>query len=260
VKALSAYDHEGGYGRVRKVRIKGMDKIPDYIYFAGKTSKAKTPLDSRVQWSTEALACPLNHLSIIKFWMVHATTMEVYTLWWNGDSLRKMAMLNLKVSPTTPMKRIKEIPSLQEEQARRITLYRRHRRKLAWTLVYIANLMHKSSVLHNVLSPHNILLHFPELKKNKICIGICDWGIASRVHERAPSHYGFPSIREKKHEMKKQWWVALEMFYAFEPSRSETCIENMQAIHKYSVETDLYSIGKLALMMFAEEVDLVYFC
>jgi hypothetical protein len=123
VIALSAYDHEGGYGRVRKVRIKGMDKIPDYIHFAGKTSKAKTPLESRVQWSTEALACPLNHSGIIKFWTVHATTMEAYTLWWNGDSLREMAMLNLKVSPTTPTERIKEIPTLQEEQVRRITLY-----------------------------------------------------------------------------------------------------------------------------------------
>jgi len=80
VVTLRAYDRQGGYGKVRPVRIEGMDKIPEYIKFVGKLSKALNKLEARVQHSIEALVCPLSHPTIIKILAVNAQTMEAYSL------------------------------------------------------------------------------------------------------------------------------------------------------------------------------------
>jgi hypothetical protein len=51
------------------------------------------------QHSVEALACLCEHLSAIKLFAIHIETMEAYTLWWNGGTLRKMFNYNMKYSP-----------------------------------------------------------------------------------------------------------------------------------------------------------------
>lgn len=254
IQALSGFDNQGGYGRVRKVRIYGLDQIPDYIHFAGKVHKASTAKERRIQRSVEALACPINHPGIIKFWAIHAESMEAYTLWWNGESMRDMFTLNSKVSPSFTLENIMGLLTLSEEQRKRITLFRKNSAKLAWALVYVASLVHKASVLHNDLSPSNVLLHFPSICDTEIYIGICDWGIASRLHEGAPSHYGYPNEEETRKHMRSRWWVAPELFYTFGPPKSETSIEQMQMVHKYTIASDSFSIGKLASRIHSHHV------
>ena len=114
--------------------------------------------------------------------------------------------------------------------------------------------MHKSRVLHNDLSPRNILFHFPNYSNEEINIGICDWGISSRFDEKAPSHYGKPTEELTERDAKGRWWVAPELFYTYGPPNSDTSIPIMQAKHRYTEESDSYSIGKLTEWMKIEDM------
>jgi hypothetical protein len=53
------------------------------------------------QQLVEALACPCEHLSVIKFLSIHIETIEAYTLWRNGGTFWKMLDYNMKYSPIT---------------------------------------------------------------------------------------------------------------------------------------------------------------
>ena len=57
---------EGGFGL--KVRILRMINICAIVNFAWKKSKPTSKKDKQVQWLVEALACPISHLGVIKFW------------------------------------------------------------------------------------------------------------------------------------------------------------------------------------------------
>lgn len=234
----------GGHGKVRKVRIEGFDNIPSYIEFAGKSPKGGDLRENRIARSSEACVCPLTHPVVVKFWGLHARTMEAYTLWWNGGSLHHMLVLDSKAPPTTDLEAIKRIPTLTEEERSRIFSFRKYRFQLAWALVYVGSLLHKAGVLHNDLSPHNILLHFSEFD-DRVFIGICDWGIACLAHENAPSHYGYDKPNITEQQMRARFWVAPELFYTFGPPNSDTNLYTMQRTHVYTRESDSYSIGRL---------------
>jgi hypothetical protein len=93
---------EGGYSKVRWVRISRMENIPSYIDFTEKLPKAIDDFAQRDERSLEALACPASHAGVIKFWALHPNTMEAYTLWWNGGSLHSFwTKYNSKVSEVT---------------------------------------------------------------------------------------------------------------------------------------------------------------
>jgi serine/threonine protein kinase len=250
IEPLSARDMQGGHGLVRKVRIVGVDHVPNHVPFAAKLSKDTDMYKRRLETSAEALVCPLNHPGIIKFWALHTTTFEAYTYWWNGGSLHEMLKLDDKVGDKhLHWSKVKDISGLTEEEVQKISLFRRHRMKLAWGLVYIMNLVHKVGVLHNDLSPTNILLHFPAVPSDKICIGVCDWGMASRIQERRPSRYGYPTKEKMEREIKARWWVAPEIFYTFGPEKSDTNLNIQEVLHPTTVESDSYGVGKLIQMI-----------
>jgi hypothetical protein len=93
---------EGRYSKVRQVQITMTENIPSNIDFFGKNSKAQDEYEKKKEWLLEALACPILYLGMIKFWALHPTTMEVYTLWWNGGSLKSFwTRYDLKVSEAT---------------------------------------------------------------------------------------------------------------------------------------------------------------
>jgi hypothetical protein len=93
---------EGAYAKIRQVRISRMENIPSDIDFAGKLLKANKDFDQKKERSMEALACPVLHTGVIKFWILHPNTMEAYTLWWNGGSLHSFwTKYNSKVSEVT---------------------------------------------------------------------------------------------------------------------------------------------------------------
>jgi hypothetical protein len=67
---------EGGYVKVRRVRISRMETIPSDIDFAGKLPKANDDFAQMNEQSLEALVCPISHAGVIEFWALHPNTME----------------------------------------------------------------------------------------------------------------------------------------------------------------------------------------
>ena len=100
-------DHQtfqGSYRVVQRMIIRGASFIPDWIEFVGKTMKAKDSSENRKECSVEALACPVNHLGVIKIQYLNMRTYESYSLWWNGGSLRDMRNYNKSMAETHPNK------------------------------------------------------------------------------------------------------------------------------------------------------------
>jgi hypothetical protein len=75
---------EGGYTKVRWVQISRMENVPSDIDFARKLPKAKDEFEQRNERSLEALACPILHASVIKFWALHPNTKSIHVVveWW----------------------------------------------------------------------------------------------------------------------------------------------------------------------------------
>jgi serine/threonine protein kinase len=103
--------------------------------------------------------------------------------------------------------------------------------KLAISLIMTMAHVHKSKILHNDISPLNILLHFPPDHVDRVYIGVCDWGMATRFIEDEPSVYGYPTKAEMEKNKKERYWVALELFYVYSPTNSETAIKCVQWKH-----------------------------
>ncbi len=71
---------------VHKVQIERFDYIPNMIELAG-APKMDDKQETCKQQSVEALACPCEHLGVIKFLAIHIQTMEAYKLCWIGGTL-----------------------------------------------------------------------------------------------------------------------------------------------------------------------------
>jgi hypothetical protein len=80
VIAVPGFGNEGGYGEICKVRILRVKNIPIVINFVGKMSKATSEEAKQKERAVEALACPIEHAGLIKFWVVNSRRMEVDTL------------------------------------------------------------------------------------------------------------------------------------------------------------------------------------
>ena len=117
--------------------------------------------------------------------------MEAYTLWWNGDCLRNFLKLNQKVSYVHTSEQILKTETIPIEDRQKIVAFRKNSAMLAWGLIYVMHMVHKAKIIHNDLTPSNILLHFPPNDKEAVYIGVCDWGMASRIVENKPSYYGY---------------------------------------------------------------------
>ena len=65
---------EGTFGKVWKVTIRGAASIPEWIEFLGKTMKVAKNLDNWKELSIEALACPVDHLGVIKLLYLNTRT------------------------------------------------------------------------------------------------------------------------------------------------------------------------------------------
>jgi hypothetical protein len=166
---------EGGYTKVRRVQIARMEKVPSDIDFVGKLPKASKEFDKRNERSLEALACPISHADVIKFWALHSKTMEAYTLWWNGGSLKSFwTNYNSKVSEATSYEDYHLVNAgLLSDDVDKVKAYRKNRVKLVLSLLTIMGKCHAENILHNDLSPSNIMLHFPPEKSENVYIGVC---------------------------------------------------------------------------------------
>ena len=183
--------------------------------------------------------------------------MESYTLWWNGGSLASfLQKLNSKVSKATTLENIKYYGGeLLPDELDKVMLYQRNHAKLALSLLIIVEKCHAYGIQHNDLSPGNILLHFPPMDKTKIFLGVCDWGMACHVSEEVASNYGYRSEEEMAMQQRLHQHVAPELFYVFGPCGSETSLERQKKKHVYTKLGDAYAAGKLASMIWQEELD-----
>jgi hypothetical protein len=242
---------EGGYVKVRRVRISRMENIPSDIDFAGKLPKVNDDFDQRNERLLEALACPVLHAGVIKFWALHPNTMEAYTLWWNGGSLHSFwTKYNSKVSKATSYKDYHLVNAgLQPCKVDRVKAYQKNRMKLVLSLLTIMDKCHAHNILHNDLSPSNIMLHFPPGKSKTVYIGVCDWSMASRIKKKKASLYGYQKKEEMVANIAQRKHVAPELFYVFGPEGSQNSLEVMQKKHLYSKAADAYSIGVLASLI-----------
>jgi hypothetical protein len=71
-------------------RCKSKDLIASQARLNWWGIKVNDKQEARKQQSMKALACPCEHIGVIKFLAIHTETMEAYTLWWNGGTFRKM--------------------------------------------------------------------------------------------------------------------------------------------------------------------------
>jgi serine/threonine protein kinase len=254
VIAVPGFGNEGGYGEIRKVRISRVVNISTVIDFAGKKSKAKSEGAKRKERAVEALACRIEHVGLIKFWAVNSKTMEAYTLWWNDGSFRSFMRINSKVSLAEDYENILNHPAHTMHELEMIKAYRTKAAKLAMSLIITMARVHKNKILHNDISPSNILLYFSPDHVDRIYIGVCDWGMATRFIEDEHSVYGYPT-KAKMEKNKEHYWVAPQLFYIYGPPNSETAIERVRWKHLYTPESDAYLVGKLALRIWNDEWD-----
>lgn len=165
---------EGGYGIVRLVEIHDVETIPPYIEFAWKTMNMKDNLEHRKLRSTEALACPIDHAGVIKVMYLDRRTYESFTLWWNGGSLFGMHQYDRKYAQEMHESELLRSPGPDYEARKRLVLYRKKWAHLAWALMKFMAAVSAQDVLHNDLSPNNILLHFLDNNDDVVNIGVCD--------------------------------------------------------------------------------------
>jgi serine/threonine protein kinase len=255
VVAIPGFGNEGGYGKIQKVRISRVASILTIVDFAGKMSKAVNEVDKQVERAKEAMACPIEHHGLIKFWAISSVTMEAYTLWWNGGSVRSFWRTNSFVKLSEEYEYITRHPDHPMDVLEKIKAFRIKRAKLAMSLIMTMARVHKKKILHNDIFPSNILLHFPPDHVDTVYIGVCDWGMATRIIEDVPLVYGYPTKDEIERNKKDRIWVALELFYVYGLPNSETSLEHVQRRHLYTKEADAYSVGKVVQLIWEDEWD-----
>jgi hypothetical protein len=151
---------EGGYGIMRMEEIHEVEAIPPYIEFAKKTMKLKDNLEHCKSRSTEALACPIDYLGVIKVMYLDRRTYESFTLWWNGGSLFAMRHYDRKYKHDQHESELLRNPGPYFEARKRLVLYRKNRAHLAWALMNIMATVSVEDVLHNDLCGNPNLVFF----------------------------------------------------------------------------------------------------
>ena len=248
VVPLSGHSQQGGNGRVRKVSLQNSRHISPTMELAGKTALYVDQLKkSREKLSIEALVCPCNHPGVIKFFAINDMTMECYSQWWNGGTLGAMFTLDQKNRDPDEIGELAYHATPQTmQEAKRLMAYRRKRTELAWALICIVDQVQQSSVLHNDITPENIMLHFPNDDGQTVWIGLCDWGMASRINEETHSLYKFQDGRQMRATRQKRWWVAPELMYVTGEAGTSVSPTRADGAPCVSIHTDGYSVGKLA--------------
>jgi hypothetical protein len=105
-------------------------------------------------------------------------------------------------------------------------------------------------VLHNDLSPNNVLLHFPINNDNVVNIGVCDWGLVTWTGEVAPSLYGKPNDTLLDETKKPYNWIAPKLFHLTGEPGSATSPRRAGKAHACTVLSDSYTVEMLAKKMY----------
>ena len=225
---------EGMFGKVRKVTIKGAMSIPEWIEFAGKTMKVDKNLNNRKERPTPALACPVDHLGMIKLLYLNTRRYESYSMWWNGGSLMNMLAYDKTIMDTHESE-ILQSPGFHYEAWQKLVVYRKNQAYLAWALMCIVDVVHKQDVLHNDLNPNNVMLQFSRDRGGAVFIGICDWGMATWIQEEALSNYGKKNKKDLRKHRAKYYCAASKLFHVIGERRTSQSPMWMARAHKHLI-------------------------
>ena len=236
---------EGTFGKVWKVTIRGAASIPEWIEFAGKTMKVKKNKENWLQRSAQALACPVDHLGVIKLLYLNARTYKSYSMWWNEESLMNMMAYDRTIVETHKDEILRNTGHDFEARQSLVT-YRKHRAYLAWALMYIVDVVHKQDVLHNNLNPNNVMLHFPRDRAGAEFIGTCDWSMATWIQEEAPSNYGKKPKEDLQKHRVKYYCAASKLFHVTRERGTPQSPMRMAMAHKYTIKSESYLVEMLA--------------
>ena len=260
---------EGGYGVVRKCYIQNDPSFSHHMMLASKVAH-QTPASQRTAlFNAEALAVRSPHRGCIKWIAVHHSKEEGFTHWWNGGTIRNILQDDNKFGPD-PLEsayawEISSDPKFKPDsydRARQVALFRTQRTELAWTLLNIMNNIHQSHVLHNDLSPDNILLHFePENHPQHVYIGVCDWALSSNAAFPRESLYWAHTLEARERERSNAngwWWLAPELYY-FPPPPGSVRDVQFEAKPRHTFQSETYAIGKLALRIAGRDLSPEYF-
>jgi hypothetical protein len=204
--------NESVYGEIGKVCISRMANIHSIVDFARLKSKTASKKANQNKRSVKALACPIEHPGVIKFWAINSQRMEAYTLWWNGRSVKSFWNINSKVSKAIEYQYILKKSHMTMQDIEKILAFRSKCAKLALSLIMTMACVYKSKIFYNDIPPFNILLHFPPDHIDRIYIGVCDWGMATRFIKEVPLVYGYPTKEKMERNKKERFWVAPELF------------------------------------------------
>ena len=123
--------------------------------------------------------------------------------------------------------------------AHQLVRFRKKCTELAWALLYIMNEVHKSSNLHNDLSPDNILLHFLD-DESQIYIGVYDWGMMTKATEPMQSLYTFTNAEKMVETLRRRWWVDPRVVYLHKQNA------DVQIIPKLTIALEEYATTRIA--------------
>ena len=216
--------YRGGFGDVTRCHIKNDPSFPEHMMLASKVARNMPKAQKTALFNSEALAVRSPHRGCIKWIAVHHTNEEGFTEWWNGGTIRTMLndnnMFGEKPADSAFMWQLRGDVRFKEtsfERAHQVAFFRKQRMELAWTLLNIMNNIHQSHILHNDLSPDNILLHFePQFQPQHVYIGVCDWGLSTNSANPRESPYWASSLAVRDVERsprKGRWWIAPELYY-----------------------------------------------
>ena len=207
--------------------------------------KVEKNKENWLQWSAEALACPVDHPGVIKLLYLNTRTYESYSMWWNRGSLMNIMAYDRTIVETHEDEILRNT-SHDFEARQCLVTYRKHRAYLAWVLMCIVDVVYKQDVLHNNLNPNNVMLHFLRNKAGAVFIGICDWGMATWIQEEAPSNYGKKAEEDLWKHRTKYYCAAPELFHVTEEWGTPQSPTQMAMAHKHTIKSESYSVGMLA--------------
>ena len=205
----------GGFATIRKVRIEGGPGIERFWEFAAKRSNQwqRRPDLARLEHQNESMAVAISHPGVIKFVAIHSSKYEGYAFWWNGGTLRDMLERDRDYGDNVYVHlEFGRYPDDEIVRALQLVRFRKVRTELAWALIHIMNEVHKTGNLHNDLSPDNILLHFPR-DESRVYIGVCDWGLTTKMAEPKKSVYTFTNVETMLETLQRRWWVDPRVAY-----------------------------------------------
>ncbi|KAL3692527.1 hypothetical protein R1sor_006178 [Riccia sorocarpa] len=263
----------GGAGHTHRVGVVDEELVPvlgahDVVHYALKIWHGEKG-DSKVHEKCirEMMAIPESHPAIIRPIGLSKDKKRPMLLFpiWNGGTLEKYINLGKRsrgrISPEGVRLSNEEFQaSVTVDEWLNIEIFRKHRLKIAGTMVAGLKFMHLHKWLHCDIHWQNVLLHFPSwdwdetksradsgrdnenrplsplIRRSMVFVGIGDLGWAQSFEEAQKDFDPYPVSDQNPRK-----WIALEL----NPKLAIADEDGNKFMTKFSQESDIYALGWL---------------